>query len=52
MHVFRERFINRLNDTYLKVKKSSPVDLLEELNKIVVTTEFDKKLLKKEIIEL
>jgi hypothetical protein len=52
MHAFRERFLDRLNDTYLKVKKSSPVDLVEEGNKIVVTAEFDKKLLKREIIEL
>ena len=50
MHVFRERFLDRLNDTYLKVKKSSPVDLLEEGNKIVVLLNLIKSFLKKKLL--
>jgi len=50
MDNFTERFIDRLNETYIKVKEKSTIDVTEETG--FVSIQFNKKELKKEIIEL
>jgi len=50
MRNFKERFIDRLNEVYIKVKEKSTVEVSEESG--YVSIQFNKKQLKHEIVEL